>query len=561
MKINRSLRYLLLGPTALFLHACKDNNSPSQQTIDAIDLNRGAIISCGNSENEFGTLSFDVTVTEKAKEDFDLAVKLLHSFEYLEAEKAFAKVIDNDPACAMAYWGIAMSNFHPLWSPPTPAELQKGLKAIAIAKSVNNKSARETAYIDAIAYYYTGWEKSDHHTRSIRLEEAMKKVYTSYPDDMETAIFYALALTAAADPTDKTYAKQKAAGKILNSLSEKAPNHPGIVHYIIHTYDSPELAQLALPAAKKYAAVAPSSAHALHMPSHIFTRLGLWEEDIQSNLSSVEAAVCYAKAAGFKGHWDEELHGLDYLVYAYLQRGDNAHAKAQWEYLQTIKEIAPLNFKVAYSFAAIPARYLLENRIWEAASRLQAPKANFDWQQFPWENAIVHFTRLLGSVNTGKLDSAKAELAILEQLQQELLSKKDPFKASKVDIQVKTGQAWIHFKEGKNQEAISLMSLAADLEDRSAKHPVTPGDVIPARELLGDLLLQMNRPAEALQAYEASLEKTPNRFNGLYGAALAAEKTGDKTKARLYNEQLLKVADPTSTRPELAAVKNYIQNQ
>jgi tetratricopeptide (TPR) repeat protein len=369
---------------------------PSKEMINEMKLKRGQVISCGPDDKQFGSLEFETSCSGKVKEDFNLAIKLLHSFEYDEAEKVFSKIIDQEPQCAMAYWGVAMSNFHALWAPPSDTELKKGAKAIQIAQSITQKTKREEAYINAIAAFYNNWDKLDHRTRCINFEKAMENLYSGFPNDKEIAVFYALALTAASDPADKSLTKQKKAGIILNSLYPGKPNHPGIVHYIIHTYDSPELAEMALPAARKYASVAPGSAHALHMPSHIFTRLGLWDESINSNIASVSSAQCYAEEAGIKGHWDEELHGLDYLMYAYLQKGDNTMAKKQWDYLNTIHEVEPVNFKVLYAFAAIPSRYVLENKLWKEAATLKIHPANFPWQKYPWQMAIINFTRLLG---------------------------------------------------------------------------------------------------------------------------------------------------------------------
>lgn len=333
----------------VLLSFCKQRNSnPSIDLINDLNLKRGEIISCSVEQLKLGTADFKVSCNEESRNDFNLAIELLHSFEYDEAEKAFAKVIGKDPGCAMAYWGIAMSNFHPLWTPPSAQELKKGVKAVQIAKSLKT-SKREAEYIDAIASFYTDWEKIDHLTRCLNFEKGMEKVYKNYPDDKEAAIFYALSLDAAANPSDKSYARQKKAGDILNALYPGQPDHPGIIHYLIHTYDYPELAQQGLDVARRYASVAPSSAHALHMPSHIFTRLGLWDESIQSDLTSVSSAKCYAAATGIKGHWDEELHGLDYLVYAHLQKGETDSAKSLWEYLKTIHEVSPVNFKVAYA--------------------------------------------------------------------------------------------------------------------------------------------------------------------------------------------------------------------
>ena len=541
--------------------ACNNNNrSISQQSINDIKLKKGEVISCSPGKAEYGTLEFLTSCKEETKENFNTGVKLLHSFEYDEAEKMFAKIIGKDPECAMAYWGVAMSNFHPLWSPPTTDELIKGNKAIELATTISNKTEREEAYINAIATYYNNWEKTDHRTRCLKFEAAMKDLHTAHPKDIEASIFYALALTAAADPSDKSYAKQRVAGKLLDALYDKYPDHPGIVHYIIHTFDTPELATLALNAANKYAAVAPSSAHALHMPSHIFTRLGLWDESIQSNYNSVTSAKCYAEAAGIKGHWDEELHGLDYLMYGYLQKGDNINAKKQVDYLKTITEVAPANSKVAYAFAAIPARYVIENKLWKEAANLTFHKANFNWENHPWEKAITHFARILGSINTGDLTAARLELKELQKAQNKLLAMNETFKANKVLVQVNAAEAWILFKEGKNDEAIQKMNAAADQEDKTGKHPVTPGDIIPARELLGDMLMKMNKPADAFTVYEASLKNTPNRFNSVYGAFISAKHSGNDFQAKAYSNQLLNISKTgNSGRPELITVKKFLK--
>lgn len=556
--LNKTVHAFLL---VVILLSCKNHiSSGSKEAISQLHLKRGKIISCGPPDAQFGKVDFDMTCDAKAKKDFNLAVELLHSFEYEEAEKVFANVIDEAPDCAMAYWGVAMCNFHPLWNPPAIAELQKGSKAIAIANAITEKSDRETGYINAIGLFYKDWDKADHHTRCVYFEKAMEQLHNKYPDDKEASIFYALALDAAASSTDKTYVNQKKAGDILNALYKAEPNHPGIIHYIIHTYDYPGLAQLALPAARRYAQVAPSSAHALHMPSHIFTRLGLWDEAIQSNLQSVAAAQCYAEQADIPGHWDEELHGLDYLVYAYLQKGDNKKAKEQVAYVNTIKAVYPANFKIAYAFAAIPSRYVLENKKWKEAASLEVPARNFSWTDFPWQEAIVHFTRLLGAAHIGNLNEVKSELTKLNLLRDVLAKQQDDYKTKEIDIQMKAGEAWIQFEWGNKTKALQIMQLAADMEDSTGKHPVTPGEVVPARELLGDMLLQTNQNEKALQAYEAVLTKSPKRFNSLYNAGIAAEKSGNNQKAISYFKQLMNIVDGANTdRPEMSIALSFLK--
>lgn len=541
--------------------ACTNHSkAPDAALINDMNLKRGGLVSCGPADEEYGTLAFDVTGSAAAKKDFVLGLKLLHSFEYDEAEKVFAGIIDKDPQCAMAYWGVAMSNFHALWSPPTEAEFAKGAKAVNIAGALQKKTGRESAYIAAIGAYYKPGNTTDHYQRCLQFEQAMKSLQDKYPDDKEAITFYALALIAAADPADKTFTKQKKAGALLQSLYPGQANHPGVVHYIIHAYDAPELAGMGLKAAKSYAAIAPSSAHALHMPSHIFTRLGLWDECIASNQASVEAAQCYAQSAGIKGHWDEELHGLDYLVYAYLQKGANKLARQQLTYLDLIQEVNPANFKVAYAFAAIPSRYVLENGLWAEAARLPLPQKNFSWDAFPWQKAMVHFTRIMGAVHTGNTALATTELAELKRLHHALLQAKDSYKAGQVEIQIKTAEAWMDFKKGNTAAARSQMSLAADLEDKTEKHPVTPSELIPAREMLGNMLVQLEQWSAALAAYETSLQQHPNRFNGLYGAGLSAERLGNTGKATKYYQQLLRIAAQSNPeRAELEKAKQFLE--
>lgn len=524
--------------------------------LATIELIRGDLILC--SGKQFGEVSFALSCQDGVRENFDLAVSLLHSFEYDEAEKAFVQVIDADPDCAMAYWGVAMSIYHALWAAPTEKELEKGSKILKIAESLP-KTTREKDYLDAIGAYFKDWSTIDHKTRALRYEQQMEGLYKRYRDDPEAAILYALALNSTADPADKNYTNQRKAGGILESIFPDQPNHPGIAHYIIHNYDNPVLAPLALNTARRYAEIAPASAHAQHMPSHIFTRLGYWDESIQSNLNSMEAARCYAEGAGIEGHWDEELHGMDYLVYAYLQKADNQKAGEQYEYLKTIKKVYPANFKIAYAFSAIPSRIALENKQWMAAANLELHNPEFPWEQFPWEKSVLHFARALGASRIGKIDLAEQELSTLQSLHGQLVAKNDTYKAKQVLIQIKGAQAWIQFAKGKRNEAVTLMKEAADLEDTTEKHPVTPGEVIPARELLGDLLLAMNKPSEALAAYEADLKGRPNRFNGLYGAAMAAKNAGDTRKAKTYYESLLKLVEGSeSDRPEILAARAFV---
>ena len=510
----------------LMLSSCNNTNNHGAPDITTLDLKRGEVVSCGPRDGEsFGTVAFNSSVPAALRNDFNIAIALLHSFEYDESEKMFAKVIDKAPDCAMAYWGVAMSNFHPLWAPPSTSELQKGAQAIQIARSIKNKTKRESDYIEAIAKFYENADELDHRSRVLNFEKAMEGIYESYPDDIEAKIFYALALNTAADLSDKTYTRQRKAFGLLNPIFQQNPLHPGIAHYIIHNMDNPELAALALPAARKYASIAPASAHAQHMPSHIFIRLGLWDEGMKSNLDAVASAQCYAEKAQIKGHWDEELHGLDYLVYCYLQKKEDVLAKQQLDYLQTINEVSPSNFKVAYAFAAIPARYALERKDWKQAADLKIHPVNFPWKDFPWQKAIFHFARVLGNVHLNNVAVAETELDTLKILHAALKGQKNKAdEAAQVAVQVKAAEAWIEYKKGHNEKGLALMEAAAISEDGTEKHPVTPGPVIPARELLGEMLLEMGQSSLAVSAFEKNLKLHANRRNGVIGLKTAKEK-------------------------------------
>ena len=553
----KSTVYHLTAIVLLFLFACesKKDQAELQQELQSLNLLRGDIALCGSEDARFGTVSFGNSCAENVRDNFNLATALLHSFEYAEAEKVFASIIDADPECLMAYWGVAMSNFHPLWAPPTKDELAKGEKSIAIARSLNSNDERERKYLEAVAVLYDNWNTLDHATRLQNFERAAEKIYLQYPSDIEAAIFYALALRAAADPTNKTFSKQKKAGDILNKLFESQPDHPGIAHYLIHIYDYPELANHALTAARKYASIASSSAHALHMPSHIFTRLGYWEESAQSNINSMTAAKCYAENAEMQGHWDEEIHGLDYLVYAYLQQANDDKAKEQVEYLRSMKVVFPFNNKVAYTMAAAPTRYALERKDWNAALTLDL-LPNFPWEKYPWERSIISFGKLLGAIHLNKPAIVDTELSALKENRQLLLDANKMYEANQVNIQIKASEAWIQFSRGKNDEAKQLMSEAADMEDATEKHPVTPGEVVPARELLGDLYMALNEYDDALAAYENNLKRHAGRFNALHGAAVAAQKSGNSEKAKVYLGQLNSQSDFSSIkRPGAEAIK------
>jgi tetratricopeptide (TPR) repeat protein len=517
-----------------------------------------------DSGEQVGKVSFVVSCSPQAQKQFNLSVAWLHSFEYGESERAFNKVAAIDPQCAMAHWGVAMTQYHQLWAPPTRAELEKGVLEAQEAKAIGAKTARERDYIDAIAEFYGDWERSNHPTRAAHYERAMEQLFGRYPTDREAGVFYALALNAsalAATPMDKTYAKQKLASAILNRVLRLEPEHPGVTHYLIHSYDYPPLARFALAAARSYARIAPSSAHALHMPSHIFTRLGLWSEDVAMNVRSENAARDYAQRNHLTGVWDEQLHAMDYLAYAYLQQARDRDARAVLDELRAIRKTDPEDFKCAYSFAAIPARWALERRNWSEAADLKLEPADFPWPRFPWAEAINHFARAIGAARGGHSELARVEIEKLRDIQQRLVGAKDNYDwATQVDIQRRAAGAWLAKADGKNEDALQLMRSAADLEDSTEKHPVTPGAILPARELLGDLFLELNRPSEALHEYERSLASSPNRFHGLYGAARAAQLQGNRVKARRFYQQVVSnCALAGAGRPELQRAREFLK--
>lgn len=539
-----------------FFLACK--NDKQKNELASLNLLRGELQLCGNGQ--FGDVSFSESCSYETRKTFNLAISLLHSFEYLEAEKAFVQVIDDDPNCAMGYWGVAMSIYHGLWAPPEPSVLKKGVKLLAIAEKLP-KTKKAEQYINAISAFYKDWETVDNQTRKELYSQKMGEMYNEYKDDSEVAIFYALALRASAIPTDKSYSIQRAAGKILDDLFLEEPNHPGIAHYIIHSYDYPELAELGLSTARRYAEIAPNSAHAQHMPSHIFTRLGLWNESISTNINSAASAVCYAESIAPGAHWDEEVHAMGYLVYAYLQTGDNKKAIEQYTYLKSFEKIFPPNFKIAYTAAAIPARIAVENKNWVEASTLELPQiSGMEWEKFPWQKSLLHFAKGLGAIHVNNLIEANKELVLLKSYREELFGLSDGYKANQVTIQIETIEAWIEFKNGDVEKALNKMSNAVEMESLTSKHPVTPGEILPADELFADMLLLAGKPNEALVAYELNLKRRPNRFNGIYGAAIAAKESGNKEKAIFYFESLLSLTENSdSERPEIVEAKEFLQ--
>ncbi|MGI8785873.1 MAG: tetratricopeptide repeat protein [Acidobacteriota bacterium] len=535
-------------------------------TVLALSMARGEIFAqqpatphdhTAHSHERLGTVSFPTSCPQALRPNFNRAVALLHSFQYEDSEKAFREIAAADPACAMAYWGIAMTLYHPLWAAPSKDELNRGAAAVEKARVIGGKTERERAYIEAIGKFYDGFDKVEHRTRAVAFEEAMEQLHSKYRDDSEAAVFYALALNSTALPTDKTFVNQKKAVTILNKIFAGQPQHPGVAHYIIHNFDTPQLAELALPAARSYSKIAPDSAHALHMPSHIFTRLGMWQDSIQSNTASRDAARRYAQREHpGRTHW-EELHAMDYMVYAYLQLGRDSEAASVLADLRKIDALGSLHFGAAYAFAAIPARVALERRDWAAAAALAPHPSAFPWDKFAFSEAVVHYANALGGARTNDVTRARAAIERLKQLHGKLVDAKDGYWSVQNEVLLKTASGWLALAEGRKDEALALMASAAELEDSSEKHPVTPGAIQPARELLGEMLLQTDRPAEALAAFEASLANNRDRFNGLYGAARAARIAGDGSKARRYYARLISMARGTK-RMELAEAKSFL---
>ena len=498
-------------------------------------------------------VKFQTSCNAAVAGDFNTAVALLHSFWFPEATKTFEGIAQKDPTCALAHWGIAMSNWgNPFGGVRAKELIDKGAAIVAKAQSTGQPSPRDRALIDAAAILYSNADPGTHRDRVVKYEEAMAKVAADNPKDVEVRIFYALALTQSAVPTDKTYSKQLQATAILEPLFKEMPGHPGLAHYIIHAYDAPPLADKALVAARRYASLAPAVPHALHMPSHTFTRVGSWKESIETNRRSAEAA----RKSNGPG---EELHALDYQTYAYLQIAQDKAAKAVLDHAITVVGgaegmAAGAAGAGAFAIAAIPARYALERGAWAEAAALPTRPA-----KTPFTEGMTHFARAVGAARSGNPAAAAPDIDRLAALRDTMKEMKDPYWTEQLDIQRRVALAWVAYAEGEKDEGIKQLQAAADAEDATDKSAISPGPLAPARELLGDMLLDAGRPKEALAAFEATTKKEPNRFRGLYGAGRAAEVSGDKAKAAKYYKQLLDVAKEADTeRPELAAAKKFV---
>jgi len=511
---------------------------------------------------KLGTVDFPVSCAPAARARFQRAVALLHSFAYELADGAFSDVLAADPSCAMAHWGIAMSLFHPVWAAanptmaPSAAELARGLAEIQKAKTPGPPTARERDYVAAAESFFADSDRADHPTRAARFARAMEQVQARYPDDKEAAIFHALGLLGTAAPSDKTHAPERQAAEILNGVLAQMPDHPGVAHYLIHSFDYPDLAELALPAARAYAKIAPSAPHALHMPSHIFTRLGLWDESIDANLAAAEAARRVVARLHPGATAFDELHALDYLEYAYLQAGRDAEATRVVEKVRGVAALDVSNFAAAYALAAVPARHALERRDWAAAAALTVGPASFPWPRFGHAEAITHYARALGAARRNDLPAARESLARVVALRDGLAAKNDTYWAGQVDVLRREAAAWIARAENRNEDAVRLLREAAEVEDATDKSPVTPGSILPARQMLADMLLETGDPARASVEYDASLRTAPGRYASLLGAAKAAETSGDAVRARAYYARLVaQCGRADTTRTELGKAR------
>ena len=502
-------------------------------------------------------VSFLTSCAPALRQDFNRAVALLHSFWFAQAIAGFEGVAAKDPGCAMAHWGVAVSRWgNPFAGLRTPQQLELGRAAIQRAQATGKPTPRERAYIAAAAELFTSSDAATQRARILAYEKGMERVVQEFPGDMEARIFYALAINQTALASDKKYSQQLKAAAILEPLYKEHPKHPGLAHYIIHAYDHPPLAERALTAARAYASLAPAVPHALHMPSHTFTRVGLWKESIETNRRSAEAARK-------ENATSEELHAMDYQMYGYLQLARDADAQRMVE--EARGAVARLDASSTgtaapgvagvFAAAAIPARYALERGAWSDAAALSVRKTTF-----PYTDAITHFARALGAARSGKPEAAAADIERLIALRDTLKGMQDAYWAEQVDIQRQIAEAWVTFASGDQARGIEQLRAAAAAEDLTDKSAVTPGPLAPARELLGYMLLDANRPADALAEFELTIRKEPNRFRGLYGGARAAEAAGQRARATTLYKQLLQMAGEAGTsRPELQHARTFVQ--
>jgi hypothetical protein len=499
------------------------------------------------AEQRLGTVHFETSCNETAQRRFDRGMRYQHSFWYRASKEIFEDVLKADPQCAIAYWGIATSLLLNPFGPPPPANLKEGLATLEKAKAVGAKTARENEYIAALTVFYTDHEKLDHRTRVQAYLKAMEALAARYPQDDEAQIYYALALDVGAAPADKTYANQLKAAAILEGIFKRQPQHPGVAHYLIHSYDYPPIAEKGLDAAMHYSKIAPAAPHAQHMPSHIFTRVGYWKESIAANQASVRAARADKE-------YGDQLHGQDYMVYAYLQLAQDNAARAVVDEMLASSSFNPNAPGAQFALAAAPARYAVERGDWSAAAALEVRP-----NRFPHILAITHFARALGAARSGQPEAGKPDTAKLAELRDQLRAAKDGYWAEQVDIQHQAATAWLLHAQGQHDAALKAMAAAAEAEDKTEKAPVTPGPLAPARELYGAMLFERGMAREALAAFEATLKKEPHRLGATLGAAKAAEAAGDADKARAYYAAVAALAEEADlVRPEIATARAFL---
>jgi tetratricopeptide (TPR) repeat protein len=497
------------------------------------------------SQPQLGKVNFPSSCSPKVQQKVTRGVAMLHSFWWSQGEATFQDIANEDPNCAIAAWGFAsILMYNPFVGVVPPKEIARAQGAIEKGRQMKS-SPRDQDYLEAVAAYWDDFANKTERQRSLARSAAYQKLAAKYPKDDEAQIFNGLYLIATQQASDQTYAESLKAAAILEKQFARYPDHPGVAHYLIHAYDAPPTAQKGLPSARKYAGIAPAAPHALHMPSHIFTRVGAWQDSAATNRRAADVAV---KGKDF----DDALHAMDYIVYAQLQLARDAGARRTYEEAALITPSTP-RFTGPYPLAVMPARLAIERGAWREAAQLQAVKS-----QYPFTEANTYLARAIGAARSGDAESAKKDLREIEARRDALKAANNGYWASEVEVMRLSAAAWIALAENRNDEAASLMRQAADLEDKNEKHPVTPGRLLPAREQLGDMLMELKRPKEALAAYEQSQKREPDRFRGLYGAALAAEMAGDARSARKYYARLLQVAGKGDGRPELTLAKSYL---
>ena len=499
-----------------------------------------------SGKQQLGKVNFSNSCKPSVQQKLQRGVAMLHSFWWPAGESAFQEVAAEDPSCVVAAWGFAsILMYNPFVGGTPPKDVERAQAAIAKGRQMGAKTQREKDYLEAVAAYYEDWANRNERQRALARAEAYEKLAAKYPKDDEAQIFYAMYLIGTQQSSDQTYSAALKAAGILEKQFGKHPNHPGVAHYLIHSYDYPPTAQKGVASAKRYAKIAPAAPHALHMPSHIFTRVGAWQDSAATNRRSADIAI-----KGKEG--DDALHALDYVVYAYLQLGRDSDARKTVDEAMTIVGHTP-RFVAPYALAAMPARFTVERGAWREAAQLKPQPS-----KFPFTEATTYFARAIGHARAGETAAAKADLEQITQRREALRAAKNEHWGNEVEVMRLAAGAWVALGEARNDEALNLMRQAADLEDKTEKHPVTPGRILPARELLGDMLMEVKRPAEALKEYEQSLKREPERFRSIYGAALAAEMAGDDRAARKHYQQLVQLAGKGEPRAQLTLARSYL---